>query len=61
MELLNIFADVASIVGLIISICSLIVSSNVLYRVNQQNDNSKTLNKVNRALINGDYVGRDKK
>lgn len=61
MEFFNIVAGVASIAGLIISICSLTISSKVLYMLNQHYDNSKTSNKVTRSMINGDFVGRDKK
>lgn len=60
MDLFNIIAGCASILGLIISIISLIVSSCTLYKINKI-DQSKTENNLNLSSIGGDFVGRDRK
>lgn len=60
MDLFNIIAGFASILGLIISIIGIIISSCTLYKINKI-DESKTENNLNLSSIGGDFVGRDRK
>jgi len=60
MDVFNIASGISSILGLVISIVSLIVSGCTLYKVSKK-DSSKTENSVHNASIGGDYVGRDRR
>ena len=59
MEIFNIIAGVASILGLLFSIIGMVFSGCTLYKVHKI-DKSQTVNKINRSSIGGDYVGRDR-
>lgn len=60
MDVFNIIAGTASILGLVISLIGLVVSGFTLHEVKKM-DNSKTENSVKQSNIGGDFVGRDRK
>jgi hypothetical protein len=60
MNVFDIIAGTASILGLVISLIGLVVSGFTLYEVKKM-DNSKTENSLKRTSIGGDFVGRDRK
>lgn len=61
MDLFNIICGVCSVAGLLVSIFTAGKVVNILQTVNSGNedDRSKTVNKVSKSEIHGSYTGRD--